>query len=61
MNTTDPVQLGKQPASLLGATADHPAGEIRLRSSGRLGLRSQLLRGPSAPRDGGPYTSVTMR
>ncbi|MFC5661468.1 hypothetical protein ACFP3U_00575 [Kitasatospora misakiensis] len=28
-----------------GETADHPAGEIRLRTGGGLGLRSHLLAG----------------
>ncbi|WP_405003061.1 hypothetical protein OHV13_00565 [Kitasatospora purpeofusca] len=28
-----------------GETADHPAGEIRLRAGGGLGLRSHLLAG----------------
>ncbi|MFJ4090864.1 hypothetical protein ACIPYS_04715 [Kitasatospora sp. NPDC089913] len=28
-----------------GETADHPAGEIRLRAGGGLGLRSNLLAG----------------
>ncbi|MDY0813897.1 hypothetical protein [Kitasatospora purpeofusca] len=34
-----------QPAVRPGETADHPAGEIRLRAGGGLGLRSHLLAG----------------
>ncbi|WP_327673918.1 hypothetical protein [Kitasatospora sp. NBC_00458] len=35
----------KQPTAHPGQAADHPAGEIRLRAGGGLGLRSQLLAG----------------
>ncbi|MEV6979051.1 hypothetical protein [Kitasatospora sp. NPDC093806] len=37
-----------QSAPRPGDTADHPAGEIRLRTGGNLGLRSQLLAGTGA-------------
>ncbi|MEV4615519.1 hypothetical protein AB0K43_23455 [Kitasatospora sp. NPDC049258] len=61
MNTTDLVQLRKQPTSRHGATGDHPAGEIRLRSGGGLGRRSQLLGGSPAFRNTtSPWTSVSL-
>jgi hypothetical protein len=60
MNTTDLVQLWKQPAGRQGAAADHPAGEIRLRGGGGLGRRAQLL-GESAGYCGSsPWTSVSL-
>ncbi|MEU0051296.1 hypothetical protein [Streptomyces sp. NPDC006309] len=60
MNTTDLVQLRKQPTIRHGASTDHPAGEIRLRSGGGLGRRSQLLGESSAFRGTSPWTSVSI-
>ncbi|MES9524949.1 hypothetical protein [Streptomyces capoamus] len=62
MNSTDLVQLRKQPTAPLGAGTDHPAGSIRLRSGGGLGRRSQLLGSASAFRgtSTSPWTSVSM-
>ncbi|MFE9426943.1 hypothetical protein ACFYNO_28710 [Kitasatospora sp. NPDC006697] len=60
MNTTDLVQLWKQPTTRPGtAAADHPAGQIRLRSAGGLGRRSQLLGEASSFRNTSPWTSVS--
>ncbi|MFB0617910.1 hypothetical protein [Streptomyces sp. AGS-58] len=60
MNTTDLVQFWKRPSTRHGAPTDHPAGEIRLRSGGGLGRRSQLLGESSAFRGTSPWTSVSI-
>ncbi|EFF88811.1 hypothetical protein SSTG_04681 [Streptomyces sp. e14] len=60
MDTTDLVQLWKQPAARHGAATGHPAGEIRLRSGGGLGRRSQLLGESSAFRGTSPWTTVSI-
>ncbi|MFE2726539.1 hypothetical protein [Kitasatospora sp. NPDC059327] len=50
MNDTDPALSRKQPDTRPDEAVDHPAGEIRLRAGGGLGLRSQLLSaGGTAP------------
>ncbi|MFF5437649.1 hypothetical protein [Streptomyces achromogenes] len=60
MNTTDLVRLWKQPTTRHGAATDHPAGDIRLRSGGGLGRRSQMLGASSAYRGTGPWTTVSI-
>ncbi|MED7948461.1 hypothetical protein [Streptomyces sp. BE303] len=45
MHTNDQQPNRNQPVARPGDAADHPAGEIRLRTGGGLGLRSQLLAG----------------
>ncbi|MFJ8623288.1 hypothetical protein ACIRD3_10590 [Kitasatospora sp. NPDC093550] len=47
MDSTDLVLRRPRPTSGPRAAADHPAGEIRLRSGGGLGRRSRLLREPT--------------
>ncbi|MEV7770219.1 hypothetical protein [Kitasatospora sp. NPDC086791] len=64
MNTTALVQRPKQPtgacrAATTTADHDHPAGEVRLRTGGGLGRRSQLLRGPSAFRMTSVWTTIS--
>ncbi|WP_329486119.1 hypothetical protein OG618_05835 [Kitasatospora sp. NBC_01246] len=43
MNDTDLAQTWNQPEARPEEAVDHPAGDIRLRAGGGLGLRSQLL------------------
>ncbi|MEV0534505.1 hypothetical protein [Kitasatospora sp. NPDC050463] len=43
MNDTDLALTWKQPEARPDEAVDHPAGDIRLRAGGGLGLRSQLL------------------
>ncbi|MFF1907561.1 hypothetical protein [Kitasatospora sp. NPDC058218] len=43
MNDTDLALTWKQPDARPDEAVDHPAGDIRLRAGGGLGLRSQLL------------------
>ncbi|MFF2044445.1 hypothetical protein ACFVVX_28895 [Kitasatospora sp. NPDC058170] len=45
MNDSDLVLSWKQPDARPDEAVDHPAGDIRLRAGGGLGLRSQLLAG----------------
>lgn len=60
MNTTDLAQPGKHSTAGNDTTGGHPAGEIRLRSGGGLGRRSQLLGGASAFRNTSPWTTVSI-
>ncbi|MFF4653549.1 hypothetical protein [Streptomyces sp. NPDC001380] len=43
MNTEELVRNWKQPQSRRGAAADHPSGEIALRTDGSLARRGRLL------------------
>ncbi|WP_395297641.1 hypothetical protein ACF9IK_32470 [Kitasatospora hibisci] len=50
MNDTDLAPTRQHPDTRSDDSFDHPAGEIRLRAGGGLGLRSQLLAsGGTAP------------
>ncbi|MFJ6620673.1 hypothetical protein ACIQOW_24245 [Kitasatospora sp. NPDC091335] len=60
MNTTDLAPHAQQPVGGNRATADHPAGEIRLRGGGALGRRSRLLHAPSAFRTTVGWTTIVV-
>ncbi|MDH6579912.1 hypothetical protein [Kitasatospora sp. MAP5-34] len=45
ITSIDLVHQWKQPGERQGASAGHPAGEIRLRTTSRLARRSALLAG----------------
>ncbi|MGV9264152.1 hypothetical protein ACWDRR_05750 [Kitasatospora sp. NPDC003701] len=60
MNHTDPTPNWKQPDARPDEAVDHPAGDIRLRAGGGLGLRSQLLSAAGTTAPGFEFPTMTV-